>query len=142
MKKIILLLTALIALACSNDETDTIAVNQNAFNPPAWIQGTWSKENATESDYNFVFNADNICSAATKTNSACWKEGITELKKNNIEYVISEEATDTFYSVSYTANGKVTSVMFTKMSDTKIDVFVPEGADPKGAEGVLMKVVK
>ncbi|MDV6169546.1 hypothetical protein R1T16_14010 [Flavobacterium sp. DG1-102-2] len=133
MKKIILLLTALIALACSNDETETVAVNQNTFNPPAWIQGTWAKENAAAADYNFVINADNICSTAANTNSACWKEGIAELKKKNANYVISEEATDTFYSVSYTVNGKVTSVMFTKMDDNKIDVFVPEGADPKGA---------
>ncbi|PZR24433.1 MAG: hypothetical protein DI539_00205 [Flavobacterium psychrophilum] len=141
MKKIFLLIAPLLLASCSDDDstaTDTTANTASAFNPPSWIQGAWAPESSTEEyPHTFLFSGDNICHAAANTNSICWKESIEGLAKP--DYFLQEQVSDSTYTVIYNLGGRVTSFMFTKLANNKIDVFVPAGAEFEETAGVFVK---
>jgi len=80
MKKITLLLLALITIQCSkNDDsnnTQQVTVS-SCINPPIWLQGTWvnyslSEPTVVESKY--VITANNITSYNYSESSTSWKD--------------------------------------------------------------------
>lgn len=133
MKKIILLLTSVILLSCSNSDDET-ANNQNyVFHPPTWLQGTWysyyddNNQSIEEVENSFKFLEDNILRYSGTTENFIVSTNYNEQfgAQINTEYTsftVSEEITTNRYVIKFTqVTGGQTIVIkqyFFKINDT------------------------
>lgn len=124
MKKTILLFAICIVLtltSCSSDD-DSSDNQDNLFNPPSWIIGTWLDESEPEWQQigGFQFTNDNILDINADGETILnFKEAYANSESAGI--TVDEEETDSSYRVKIISNG-VTNLdyKFNKNSDTDI----------------------
>lgn len=106
MKKSVLLIVGLVLLLGSCD-----LFNPVSLAPPDWIIGTWSTNTGTTSaDMLFTFTSSN-CVMTSSTASIDFYEAY---KKSSL----SDNASDTSYTISLSESGTTASYSFTKASTT------------------------
>jgi hypothetical protein len=117
MKKLLFVFTALLLFSCSSDDNSS---SNSAFNPPAWIQGTWGvkTDGTTPETPLYKFTSNNLCQLSQAT-SLCWKESIAQAPSI---YSGSDVSTDSSYEANLIqSQGAVTfTLKFKKVSTTKI----------------------
>lgn len=119
MKKL-LLLSALLIIACGSDDSDSSNSNGNSINPPAWIHGLWLNDTAS---VGVEFRDDNLCSISTG-GTICFKELMTF----DPESSVYEEISDTRYYIVISAGFSEYTYEFEKVSETTINwVLYPSG---------------
>ena len=119
MKKIVLILSAVLAFGCSgSDDSDNVNPTVVNINPPAWIQGTWLLEgNSVQSG--FRFTSDDVCINSLGM-YACNKESLEMYQGTQVNTNVNEEISDTEYSVEITVGSNTTTFEFKKVSATQI----------------------
>lgn len=119
MKKIVIILFAVLAFSCSgSDDNNNVNPNVASLNPPAWIQGTWLLEgNSVQSGFRFTSNDVCINSLGLY---ACNKESLEMYQDTQVHTDVNEEISDTEYSVEITIGSNTTTFKFKKVSATQI----------------------
>ncbi|MBF8151316.1 hypothetical protein ITJ86_15520 [Winogradskyella sp. F6397] len=102
--------------ACSS--SDDSSSNNQYFNPPSWIQGTWTSEHGQN---DFRFTSDDFCYILASYET-CYKEGI-ESGHGAIEAI--ESITENSYEVGLSGGGTAASWSFIKISNTEIELVNP-----------------
>lgn len=122
MKKLFLLVFAVVLLSCSGDDSNNS--DSYYFNPPQWIQGSWSNGIS-----GFAFKEHDFCSTTSSTTvciDSYLKTSASTISVSTEEPVKSE----TEYKFSYTMGGNTQSYRFRKVSDTKIEYVNPNPEQP------------
>lgn len=119
MKKIVLILSAVLAFGCSgSDDSNNVNPNVVSINPPAWIQGTWLLEGSSVQS-GFKFTSDDVCINSLGM-YACNKESLEMYHDTQVNVDVNEEISDTEYSVEITIGSNTTAFEFKKVSATQI----------------------
>ena len=119
MKKLLLLFTATLAIsACSGDD-DNSRTNNTSFNPPTWVQGTWTY-NAGGQETGLKFTSDNVCTVSN-SNAICYKEALALYNGTNAQTSVKEENTASKYDVDINIAGNIVSYHIVKVSTTQIN---------------------
>ncbi|WP_066221796.1 hypothetical protein [Formosa haliotis] len=121
MKRLILIFVITsFFISCSSDD-DNDDQNKAAFNPPAWIQGTWEADLIDEVGVGVKFKADDYCNIVTG-NDVCFKTVVEE--SLGLITVEDEQSTDTEYKFTIKRPLETTSFHYKKKSDTSIVLVV------------------
>jgi hypothetical protein len=123
MKKLLFAFTSLLLLSCSTSSDDDNN-SSNLFNPPSWIQGTWSNEIA-----GFVFKKNDFCSKVSNL-EICLNESLVAAKKSGASVNVDEDTSESEYKFSYTIQGQTSYYHFIKISNTKIELVNPNQGLP------------
>lgn len=117
----------MVLLGCSSDDNSGSNGNNQFFNPPSWIHGTWL--DISESGYRFTSN--NVCQI-TSFNQLCFKEMLENYNTTGaVEVNVDEEIkSNTEYKFSYTVAGTTQEFHFRKLSDTEIEMVSSLGVNP------------
>lgn len=127
MKKIILLLifTTLLHSCSSDSNNDNPGTNINncqTLNPPAWIQGTWIKQNSSAGSYTgYKFTSDDVIDIGSQSFSNSRKFQLDFYCNSNVNYTVTENTTPTSYFLEINWSG-IATYNFAKISDTKIEL--------------------
>ncbi|WP_123875890.1 hypothetical protein [Flavobacterium araucananum] len=114
MKKLILLVSLIIMVACSStdgNDSGKNSVTDNYFNPPTWIQGTWKEDTTgailifTTNDIKYSFN----------NNTTSFSREIT---KFSYDYPQQISSTSNLYIVDFTQGLKGTLVRFNFVNES------------------------
>ncbi|WP_225035279.1 hypothetical protein [Winogradskyella sp. SM1960] len=101
----------------------TIQETTISFNPPSWIQGTWTSDaNFTD----FRYKPDDFC-YLDGTTEYCHKERI---ENSNGAIEANETITETTYDIEYSGGGTKNYWSFIKISNTKIVCVNPMAREP------------
>ncbi|MDW5288007.1 hypothetical protein [Formosa sp. PL04] len=114
MKKFILLIVITTFFACDSSDDS----QEQVFNPPNWIQGTWDADNADEA--NVKFTTDNFCTIILNV-EACLASAI-EGSYGTIR-IENEVVTDTDYKFTINRTTGSTNFHYRKKTDSTM-VFV------------------
>lgn len=121
MKKIVLLICVIILYSCTNNEkTNT----NNTFNPPLWIQGTWSVITYSNPQPVFRFTTDDFI-LITLNIERSQKDQIEQSKKSlGVNVIITEEVTNSIYNITIkttSLSGSISTIYkFKKVDATHI----------------------
>lgn len=118
MKKTILILVAIVAMiACGKSDSNGTggggSYSTGKFSPPAWIQGSWFKDNTKQ--YGYAFKANDFCQI-TMGATNCFMEKdlpVTDIK---------DQKTNQIYKISYKISSYEHTYMFEKMNNNEIKV--------------------
>lgn len=120
MKNLIVAVWSIFLLASCSSPSSNEAPPPAAspYNPPSWIHGTWGYTAVGNSPSQplYKFSADNVCQL-TSVQTICWKEGINT---NPQGLSGSETITGDTYTCSLSGGGTNITLMFKKVSVTKI----------------------
>ncbi|RTY85511.1 hypothetical protein [Flavobacterium sp. RSP15] len=117
MKKLLFVFTALLLLSCSSSSDDDNS--SNLFNPPSWIQGTWSNE-----ILGVVFKKNDFCTRSSNL-EVCLNEHLIATKKLGVSVTIDEDISGSEYKFSYTIQGLTSYFHFKKITSTEIELVSP-----------------
>lgn len=107
--------------SCSKSDDNNATKNQQQnkqFNPPTWIQGNWTSQNADD----FIqhkFTTDNYCTTIAAMEQ-CFKE-IINISVPGYEVTYIESSTDKEYKFSITQMESTINYHFVKISDNIIE---------------------
>lgn len=121
MKKIVFLFSLFLLLSCSNSDDD-VSSSSSDFNPPAWIQGTWTLRDDISNDaVVFNFTKADFCMTASYVKQ-CQQELVDQMKKNGGKVNVKETITANTYiaEITYYA-GQSVIYSFRKLSNNSIE---------------------
>lgn len=129
MKKGLLILLFFTALAftqsCGDDDKTGSSSGKNKyFNPPEWVQGTWSFETSVsgflENYGGFIFTEDDfiVVSSSIETSH---KKLLEQGKMINKQYKVDETITATKYHFKMIMDGTTIEYKFDKVNNGKIE---------------------
>ncbi|WCM42290.1 hypothetical protein MG290_01060 [Flavobacterium sp. CBA20B-1] len=111
--------SVLLTLSCgTSDDSSSNNSNNNSsskITPPAWIQGTWIKKGETD-NVGYRFTSDDFCQLVI-LNEFCWK---ASMGVQNSDSSISQDISNTTYSIKYTAMGISSIFSFKQKSSSEI----------------------
>jgi len=122
MKKILFVLSLFLLLSCSSSSDDNNS--SNLFNPPAWIQGSWSNEIAS-----FIFKKNDFCTRVSNLES-CLNDNLLAAKKSGVSVNVDEEISENEYKFSYTIQGQTSYYHFKKITNAEIELVNPIQGQP------------
>jgi|SRR5690606_32969280 len=125
MKKLFIIASAVVVTAsCSPDYiTNDDGINSSVrITPPEWIQGTWGYEDRNTDEFRFTSNDFCILAAGPET---CWKRAIENANSlpntpEEFKLSVSQEISDTEYTISMVGPVQTATFRFRKKSDTEI----------------------
>lgn len=124
MKNIILLIafTSLLSSCSNSDNSSNNNNNCQTLNPPAWIQGTWIKQNSPVGSYTgYKFTSDDVIDIFSQSNSNSRKFQLDFYCNSNVNYTVTENTTPTSYFLEINWSG-IATYNFTKISATTIEL--------------------
>jgi len=126
MKKFILSSFVFVMFSCSGSDDSSVNQDDNAINPPTWIQGTWySNFDGVNTGIGFKITSDDFCTVLQSTQN-CWKE-LVETSAGQL--TVNENTSDTDYTISFTGAGSSTSIHLQKVSATEIKTVTTSGLE-------------
>ncbi|WCM42944.1 hypothetical protein MG290_04500 [Flavobacterium sp. CBA20B-1] len=137
MKKLLLMASSvLLTLSCgTSDDSSSNNSNNNSsskITPPAWIQGTWVREDVSSIGY--TLSSDDICNFVSGT-TFCQKEYINLYKDKDVAINVAQSISDTEYKCSITVSMQTATYHFQKLSPTTIKIL----QEPGGISGNILK---
>jgi hypothetical protein len=125
MKNIILIIafTSLLFSCSSDNNNDSPGTNINncqTLNPPAWIQGTWIKQNLI-GQYGYKFTSDDVIDIFSQSSSNSRKFQLDFYCNSNVNYTVTENITPTSYFLEINWSG-IATYNFAKISATTIEL--------------------
>jgi hypothetical protein len=124
MKNIILLIafTSLLFSCSNSDNSSNNNNNCQTLNPPAWIQGTWIKQNSPIGSYTgYKFTIDDVIDIGSQSISNSRKYQLDFYCTSNVNYTVTENTTPTSYFLEINWSG-IATYNFTKISATTIEL--------------------
>lgn len=127
MKHLLLIVTAFFIVGCSgSDDSGSVNQDDNAINPPAWIQGVWYSDfDGVNTGIGFKITSDDFCTVLQSTQN-CWKE-LVETSEGQL--IVDENISDTDYSISFIGGGSSTSIHLQKVSANEIKTVTTSGLE-------------
>lgn len=125
MKKLVyVFFMTMVLLGCSSDDNSGSNGNNQFFNPPKWIHGTWLQmyEEDFSTGLGYKFTSNDFCTVVSQT-TTCLKEHLQQVYDLGQQAEVDEEIkSNTEYKFSYTIAGVTQEFHFRKVSDTKIEM--------------------
>lgn len=124
----------MVLLGCSSDDNSGSNGNNQFFNPPSWIHGTWLQmyDENFSLGFGYKFTSNNVCQIASQT-TTCFKEMLEnyDVTAGVIEVSTDEEIkSNTEYKFSYTVAGVTQEFHFRKVSNSEIEMVSNSGVNP------------
>lgn len=129
MKKVFLLFSLFLMLSCSNSD-DNNNLSNSDFNPPNWIQGTWTQESEIGLDGGtFTFTSNDFCLSTSGVDQQCQRELIEQLRQSGVNPSVIEYITDDAYTIEINYGlGQSSIYSFEKLSSNSIEWTAVPGA--------------
>lgn len=110
---------SLLIFSCSTSDEGS---SSSDFNPPAWIQGTWSQEGGTQGlSTGFRLSTHDLCTIIFTTEQ-CQQEMLNLMRKSSQTVSVNETISSSLYvaKINYYGGQSVTYT-FKKLSNTEIE---------------------
>ncbi len=130
MKKLLFMAsTVMLTLSCSSSD-DSSANNSNnnsssKITPPAWIQGTWAREDLANMGYTFY--KDDLCNFIGGS-QYCQKEYVNLYQGTGVVTNVVQSISDTDYKCTVTISMQTSTYHFQKVNSTTIRVLQEPGS--------------
>jgi len=123
MKKLILIVAVVaLFLSCSSGNSSDSSNDCQTLHPPAWIQGTWIKQNQSVGQYlGYKFTTDDVIDIFSQSSSNSRKYQLDFYCTANVNYEVTENTTATSYFLEINWSG-IATYNFAKISDTMIEL--------------------
>lgn len=130
MKKLLLMASAIVlTLSCSssddNSSNNSNNNNSSKITPPAWIQGTWAREDVPNMGYTFY--SDDLCNFIGG-GQYCKKEYVNLYQGTGVHINVTQEISDTTYKCTITVAVETSNYHFQKIDANTIRVVQEPGA--------------
>lgn len=125
MKKFLLAVSAVVLLSCSDDSSDSTNSVTEAINPPSWAIGTWySQADGISTGIGYKISEHDFCTVLSSTQN-CWREVVNSTAG---QITVTEQKSDTDYTITMSGAGSNTTVHFRKISATQINTVSTTGS--------------
>ena len=107
-KSITILMLSLLTFSCS-ENADESGSNNNNFNPPTWIHGTW----LTSNSQGYKFKPNDFCQVTSSLQTICYDQTYSHVN----DFSVYEEISNTRYFTRITIAGAEYNFEFIKISN-------------------------